>query len=225
MLFLNNSNEVLNFILLWCGWWALASRCINTLPDSITLTSNAEPRLSWRQTIFAISRVQLAPQIEPHKPEIYWNWRFFKNKVFFKLTNAPHPTVILRASLFTKANTWSNYRTWTLVTENKFIYIFKLGQRLTYWGLVTHICASKLTTVGPDNGLSPVRYQAIIWPNAWIWLIRPIETNFSEISSEIHAFSFRKMHLKISFVKWRQCCIGLNVLTNYQYGMFPLKWI
>ena len=37
---------------------------------------------------------------------------------------------------------------------------------LTHWGRVTHICVSKLTIIGSDNGLSPDRRQAIIWTNA-----------------------------------------------------------
>ena len=32
----------------------------------------------------------------------------------------------------------------------------------THWGRVTHICISKLTIIGSDNGLSPGRRQAII---------------------------------------------------------------
>ena len=51
--------------------------------------------------------------------------------------------------------------------------------------------------IGSDNGLSPGRRQAIIWTNAGILLIRTLETNFSEISSEIHTFSFTKIHLKM----------------------------
>ena len=34
--------------------------------------------------------------------------------------------------------------------------------RLTHWGRVTHICVSKLSILGSDNGLSPGRRQAII---------------------------------------------------------------
>ena len=45
---------------------------------------------------------------------------------------------------------------------------------LTHWGGVTHICVSKLTIIGSDNGLSPGRRQAIIWTNAGILLIRPL---------------------------------------------------
>ena len=70
--------------------------------------------------------------------------------------------------------------------------------QLTHWGWVTHICVGKLTIIGSDNGLSSGRRQAIIWTNGGILLIRPLGTNFSEIRSEIHTFSFKKMHLKMS---------------------------
>ena len=67
-----------------------------------------------------------------------------------------------------------------------------LHYNLTHWGQVMHICVSKLTTIGSDNGLAPGRLQAIIWTNAGILLIRTIGTNFSEILGEIHSFSFSK---------------------------------
>ena len=44
-----------------------------------------------------------------------------------------------------------------------------------------HICVSKQTIIGSDNGLSPGRRQAIIWTNAGILLIGTLGTNFSEI--------------------------------------------
>ena len=89
---------------------------------------------------------------------------------------------------------------------------------LTHWGRVTHICVSKLTSIASDNGLSPGRRQAIIWTNAGILLIEPLGTNFSEILIEIHTFSFKKMHLKMSSVKWRPFCPGLNVLIEGYFG-------
>ena len=49
---------------------------------------------------------------------------------------------------------------------------------LTHWGRVTHICVSKLTIIGSDNGLSPGRCQAIIRTIAGIWLIRNLGTKF-----------------------------------------------
>ena len=81
---------------------------------------------------------------------------------------------------------------------------------LTHWGRVTHICVSNLTIIDSDNGLSPGRYQAIIWTNAGILLIRTLETNFSEILCEIHTSSFTKKHLKVSSAKWRPFCFGLS---------------
>ena len=89
---------------------------------------------------------------------------------------------------------------------------------LTHWGRVmqTHICVSKLSIIGSDNGLSPGRRQAIIWTNAGILVIEPLGTNFCEILIEIRIFAFKKMYLKISSGKWRPFCLGLNVLIDGQ---------
>ena len=76
-------------------------------------------------------------------------------------------------------------------------------------------CVDKLTITGSDNGLSSGRRQAIIWTNAGILLIWPLGTNFSEILSQIHTSSFKKMLLKMSSVKWQQFYLGLNVLTHW----------
>ena len=86
---------------------------------------------------------------------------------------------------------------------------------LTHWGRVTHMCVSKRTIIGWDNGLSPGRRQAIIWTNAGILLIGHSGTNFSEILIEIVTFSFKKMRLKVSSAKWRPFCLGLNVLNAH----------
>ena len=82
----------------------------------------------------------------------------------------------------------------------------------THWGRATHICVSRLTIIGSDNGLPPDRRQAIIWTNAGILLIGLLGTNFSEILIEIYTFLFRKIYLKMSSGKWRPFCLGLNVL-------------
>ena len=84
----------------------------------------------------------------------------------------------------------------------------------THWGRVTQTCVSKLNVIGSDNGLSPGRRQAINWTNAGILLIGPLGIKFSEIIIEIHAFSFKKMHLKLSSAKRRPFCLGLNVLME-----------
>ena len=71
---------------------------------------------------------------------------------------------------------------------------------LIHWGRVTHTCVSKLT---------------IIWTNPGILFIRTLCTNFGEISSEVHTFSFTKLHLKMSSAKWWQFPPGLNVLRVF----------
>ena len=62
---------------------------------------------------------------------------------------------------------------------------------------LTHICLSKLTTIGSDNGLLPGWCQA---------------TNLSEIIIENYKFSFKRMHLKMPSGKWWSFCLVINVL-------------
>ena len=83
----------------------------------------------------------------------------------------------------------SNHCHVTLVTcQDEIVWVADL---LTHWGRATQKCLSKFTIIGSDNGLSPIRRQAIIWTNAGILL-----TNFSEILIQIHTFSIKKMRLK-----------------------------
>ena len=91
---------------------------------------------------------------------------------------------------------------------------------LTHSDRVTHICVSKLTIIGSVNGLSPGRRQAIIWTNAGIVLIGPLRINFNETSIEIHTFSFKKIHLKLSSGKMatilsRPQCVIPAKITRY----------
>ena len=99
------------------------------------------------------------------------------------------------------------------------------GVLLTHWGRVTHICVSKLTIIGSDNGLSPDRRQAIIWTSGEILLIRPLGTSFSEIVIGIYTFSFKKKLLKVSSAKWRPFCLGLNELTQHWDGDWGGHWL
>ena len=97
---------------------------------------------------------------------------------------------------------------------------------------MTHICVSKLTIIGSDNGFSPGRRQAIIWTNAGILSIGLLGTKFSEILIEIRTFSFKKMRLKVSSAKWPPFCLGLNVLmclpswpkSSYHKFALTFKW-
>ena len=106
---------------------------------------------------------------------------------------------------------------WEVSAYGANLYIPQASCQLSHWGRVTHICVSKLTIIGSDNALSPDRRQAIIWTNDGILLIGTLGTNFSEILIEIHAFSLKKMHLKMSSEKRRPFCLGLNVLNLYNH--------
>ena len=105
---------------------------------------------------------------------------------------------------------------WTITrwTQYAIVSIYGCLDTSTHWGRVTHICISKLTIIGSDNGLSPGRRQDIIWTKAGLLLIGPLETNFSEILIEILTSSFKKMRLKVS--KRRPFCLGFNVLMLKQ---------
>ena len=99
------------------------------------------------------------------------------------------------------------------IKKSSYLYFTHvLPATLTHWGRVTHIRVSKLNITGSGNGLPPGRRQAIIWTNAGILFIRTLITNFRELLSKLHAFSFKKMNLKMPSAKWRTFCLGLNVL-------------
>ena len=69
--------------------------------------------------------------------------------------------------------------------------------QLTNWGRATSMRVGNQTIIDPDNGLPPVRRQAIIWTIAGILLIGLFRPNFSDIFIEIHAFSFTKMPCRL----------------------------
>ena len=85
----------------------------------------------------------------------------------------------------------------TIVYKWAQIQIKELWLWLNHWGWMTHICVSKLTIIGSDNGLSPGRRQNIIWNNTGILWVRPLETNFSEILTHVHGPHVGLMNLAI----------------------------
>ena len=80
--------------------------------------------------------------------------------------------------------------------------------------LVSTVAADALVLL--PQAISIHQHQAIIWTNDGILLIQTWGTNFSEILSEIHTFSFKKMHLKMSCGIRRPFCLSLNVLKSSQ---------
>ena len=114
-------------------------------------------------------------------------------------------------------------------TSDKFLNIQSIGMwndvTIIQWGRVTHICVSKLTIIGSDNGLSPGRRQAIICTNVGILLFRTLGRNFSEILSEIHTFLFKKRHLKMSSaILSRPQCVNMKRQVQRMDNIARLGW-
>ena len=74
-------------------------------------------------------------------------------------------------------------------------------------GRVTHICVSKLDSIGSDVACSGTRH---VLTNAGLLSIGPLGTNFSEIQSNYLNFHSEKTHVKISSVTRRLFCRVLN---------------
>ena len=89
-------------------------------------------------------------------------------------------------------------------TDRMFCLIWSVPCLLMLWLLnsLRHKCVGKLIIIGSDNGLSPGRRQGIIWTNAEILSIEPLETKFSESFIKI-VMSNKKLYEgnKISNVK------------------------
>ena len=73
-------------------------------------------------------------------------------------------------------------------------------------------------TIGSDNGLSPVRRQAISWTSTHLLSIWTLGWNFSEICFKIPDSSIMKMHLKMSSAKWWPFCSGGYQLSGQTLG-------
>ena len=125
------------------------------------------------------------------------------------------------------------------VTDLSCIIVLNCGTcyqvTLIHWGRMTHICASNLTIIGSDNGLSPSRHQAIIWANVEILLIGPLGLNFSEMFIKIYTFLLKKTCLIMSSAK---CCpfrlgpnvlnaslLYMNIVTKSLNGILPYPWM
>ena len=107
--------------------------------------------------------------------------------------------------------------------DGKFVsYEIQIVCNLTHWGRVTHICLSELIIFGLDNGLSPCPRQAIIWTNAEILLIGPLEIKSNDISVINQLFLFKKRHLKIPSSHWGPFCLGFIVLVVPTWSVFSI---
>ena len=94
---------------------------------------------------------------------------------------------------------------------------------------MTHVCASKLTIIGSDNGLLPDRRQAIIWTNAGISLIGPARTNFNEILIEIlyifiKEYAFETVVCEMAAILSRPQCVKKAHLIHVAWPRGRIMW-
>ena len=74
----------------------------------------------------------------------------------------------------------------------------------THWGQATHMCQYN----------RPSLVQIMAWHQTGLFICNQTwGTYFHEILFENQIFLFKKMHFQMLPVKWRQFCVGLNVLT------------
>ena len=84
---------------------------------------------------------------------------------------------------------------WTLLSG---LCLFSMVRYIVYFieAMWCKYASVNNAIIGSDNGLLPIRCQAIIWTNAGFLLIRPQGKYFKEILFEIEKFSFKEMHWK-----------------------------
>ena len=70
-----------------------------------------------------------------------------------------------------------------------------------------------LFSIVSDNGLSPIRCQAITWNIAGLVSIGPLGTNFNEMWIEIQNFHSWKCLWKCHLPNWRPLCPGVVVVV------------
>ena len=84
--------------------------------------------------------------------------------------------------------------------------------------------------IGSDNGLSPVRRQAIIWTNDGLLSIRLQGTNTSEILIEIQTFfinenTFQNVVGKMAAILSRTPCLKWIFFMNYPLDLYHYMFI
>ena len=86
---------------------------------------------------------------------------------------------------------------------------------LTYWGRATHICVSKLTIIVQITMADKV--QSHYLNKCWDIVNWNLTNKRQWKLNEIHTFLFKKMHVKMSYAKWRKCgpaSIVLKLIVN-----------
>ena len=166
----------------------------------------------------------------------YWNrvWRLgFKNSVFPKMLKQCHANklcgqediIVWLVCLFF----WPQHPEFNFFSPDENIAIQnEYCFRCAHWGRVTHICVSKLTVIGSDNGMSPDRRQAIIWTNAEILLIGPFGTKFNRNSNIfVQENAFESVVCEMAAISSRPQCVKISTIstTPMVAQSAPHQWV
>ena len=109
----------------------------------------------------------------------------------------------------------------------------------THWGRVTHICVSKLFSIGSENGLSLGRRQAIIWSNVAMLLIGSLRKKWWNLNKNSNIFieenACQNFVCKMAAIlPWPQCvkvvfgfyfsyCIIFDIGQCYNMGAIAMQ--
>ena len=85
----------------------------------------------------------------------------WRNKTFLSRRHSYIITLFDEKQFLRRADFWTQWRIYASVNYLDLFSGAMSKYVLTHWGRVTHICVSKLTIIGSDNGLSPGGRQAI----------------------------------------------------------------
>ena len=94
----------------------------------------------------------------------------------------------------------------------------------TKWALPwtrTHICVSKLRTIGSDNGLSPDRRQSIIWTRAGV-LVLGTRTRSTRVLNFWYSYCTRTRELQSNST--RTCTRTRGQVLRYSYEYWHEYW-
>ena len=93
---------------------------------------------------------------------------------------------------------------------------------LTHWGRVTHICVSKLTIIGSDNGLSPGRHHHYLnqcWNIVNSNLTNKLQWNLKRNSCIfIHENGFENVVCEMASILSRPPCVTNATIRAYMWN-------
>ena len=129
---------------------------------------------------------------ETEMSSFWWN---FNHWLHWKLSKWQLPVQpVMKIS-----SNWRHFRFSVIAWKTGITFTSAPPLPQTGWGISTETCGSgscnvfvNVNLIGLDDGMSPVRYQVIIWPYAGLMSIQPLGATFSEIRIKMRQYRSRK---------------------------------